>query len=217
MATAIKTQSKRHRPTYPQLAELITRCGGNLSRVGSECGYSARSVQGWIKDAHEPVKIGLLEAIAKAKAVEAKARILKHSVKAFIIPSELKALVALHYRLSDTELNQIEIDQVLASYDTDPDRPKALKYKLTWAELGQELAKIEQMTIAVGGRNISRWYLHVLLHWVGMGDESPLFDEYEYLPEVLSKSNDGNDQARVYLKYIEPIVRLLIKRLEQYL
>lgn len=212
MATAIK-----RRPTYPQLIDMITRCGGNLSRVGAECGYSARSVQGWIKDAHEPIKIGLLEAIAKAKAIEARSKLLKHSVKAFIIPSELKALVALHYRLSDTELNQIEIDQVLAAYDTDPDKPRDLKYKLTWAELGQELAKIEQMTIAVGGRNISRWYLHVLLHWVGMGDESPLFDEYEYLPEVLTKSNDGNDHAQVYLKYIEPIVRLLIKRLEPYL
>ena len=83
----------KRRPTYPELGELITRCGGNLSRVGAECGYTARSVQGWIKDAHDPIKIGLLERIAQAKAIEAKAKLLKHSVKAFIIPSELKALV----------------------------------------------------------------------------------------------------------------------------
>lgn len=212
MATAIK-----RRPTYPQLIDMITRCGGNLSRVGAECGYSARSVQGWIKDAHEPIKIGLLEAIAKAKAIEARSKLLKHSVKAFIIPSELKALVSLHYRLSDAELNQLEIDQVLATYDTDPDKPQTLKYKLTWSQLAAELAKIENMTIQICGRNINRWYLHVLMHWVGLGDESPVFDDYEYLPEVTFKKHDNQDQREVYLKFIEPIVRLLIKRLEQYL
>lgn len=205
----------KRRPTYPELGELITRCGGNLSRVGAECGYTARSVQGWIKDAHDPIKIGLLERIAQAKAIEAKAKLLKHSVKAFIIPSELKALVALHYRLSDTELNNLEIDQVLAAYDTDPDKPRTLKYKITWAELAAELARIENMTITVSGRNINRWYLHVLMCWIGLADESPLLDDYEFLPDIQTEDRDGN--YNVALKYIEPIVRLLIKRLEQYL
>lgn len=227
VATAIKTSPKRsekRRPTYPQLHQLILDNHGNLAHVAAECGYSTRSVEQWIKEANEVTRLGLFEAIGKGKAegnrkrlLEIKTQRLKRSVPAFIIPSEIKALVSLHYRLTDAELNNLEIDQVLATYDTDPDKPRALKYKLTWAELGQELAKIEQMTIAVGGRNLNRWYLHVLLHWVGLGDESPVFDDYDYLPEITFKKHDNQDQREVYLKYIEPIVRLLIKRLEPYL
>lgn len=206
---------KKRLPSYPHLDELITQCGGNLSRVGSKCGYSARYIQIHIKNAPEPVKIGLLESIAKAKALEARSRLLKKSVPVFIIPSEIKALVSLHYRLTDTELNNLEIDQVLATYDTDPDKPRSLKYKITWAELATELARIENMRIAVAGRNVSRWYLHVLLHWAGVGSQSPVFEDYDLLPEITFENKEGYPE--VYLKYIEPIVRLLIKRLEQYL
>ena len=206
---------KKRLPSYPQLNDLIIQCAGNLSRVGSKCGYSARYIQIHIKNAPEPIKIGLLESIAKAKALEARSRLLKKSVPVFIIPSEIKALVSLHYRLTDTELNNLEIDQVLATYDTDPDKPRSLKYKLTWAELAKELATLEQMTISVAGRNVSRWYLHVLMHWAGVGKFSPVFEDYDMLPEITFENKEGYQE--VYLKCIEPIVRLLIKRLEQYL
>jgi len=67
MATAIEKRVK-HRPTYPQLHQLILDNHGNLSHVGAECGYSTRSVEQWIKDANEPTRLGLLEAQAKGKA-----------------------------------------------------------------------------------------------------------------------------------------------------
>lgn len=225
IATAIKTSSKRsekRRPTYPQLHQMILDNHGNLAHVAADCGYSTRSVEQWIKEANEVTRLGLLEAIAKGKTnsnvkrlLEIKTQRLKRSVPAFIIPSEIKALVSLHYRLTDTELNNLEIDQVLATYDTDPDKPRSLKYKLTWAELAKELATLEQMTISVAGRNVSRWYLHVLMHWSGVGNQSPVFEDYDHLPEVCFEGREGHQE--VYLKYIEPIVRLLIKRLEQYL
>lgn len=220
MATAIKRT--KHRPTYPQLHQMILDNHGNLAHVAADCGYSTRSVEQWIKEANELTRLGLLEAIAKGKTngnvkrlLEIKTQRLKRSVPAFIIPSEIKALVSLHYRLTDTELNNLEIDQVLATYDTDPDKPRSLKYKLTWAELATELARIENMRIAVAGRNVSRWYLHVLMHWAGLGIQSPVFDEYEHLPDLCFENKEGYPE--VYLKYIDPIVRLLIKRLEQYL
>lgn len=221
IATAIKRPAK-HRPTYPQLHQSILDNHGNLAHVAAECGYSTRSVEQWIKEANEVTRLGLLEAIAKGKAqgnvkrlLEIKTQRLKRSVPAFIIPSEIKALVSLHYRLTDTELNNLEIDQVLATYDTDPDKPRSLKYKITWAELAKELATLEQMTINVSGRHVHRWYLHVLMHWAGVGKFSPVFEDYDMLPEITFENKEGYQE--VYLRYIEPIVRLLIKRLEQYL
>ncbi len=200
---------------------ILDQCG-NLAHVAAECGYSTRSVELWIKEANELTRLGLLEAIAKGKAagnvkrlLEIKTQRLKRSVPAFIIPSEIKALVSLHYRLTDTELNNLEIDQVLATYDTDPDKPRSLKYKLTWAELAKELATLEQMTISVCGRHVHRWYLHVLMCWAGVGEQSPVREDYDYLPDIMTENHDGS--YSVQLKHIEPIVRLLIKRLEPYL
>ena len=220
MATAIEKRVK-HRPTYPQLHQMILDNHGNLSHVGAECGYSTRSVEQWIKDANEPTRLGLLEAQAKGKAagnvkrlLEIKTQRLKRSVPAFIIPAEIKALVSLYYRLTDAELNELEIDQVLATYDTDPDKPSTLKYKITWAELGQVLAGLEALTINIDGYHVNRWYLHVLMHWAGVGDQSPVFEDYQYLPDVMI---DGRNGPEVIHKHIEPIVRLIIKRLSKYL
>ena len=202
---------KKQRPSLPQLAELIEQFSGNITRLADDLGYKPRQIHRWISDAPDLARIGLIEKLMVARATEARARLLRSDVPAFIIPSEIKTLVGLFYRRSEAELNALDIQSILDMMDSDPERPASLRYKMDWADLKSSLLAIDSDASNVCGVTYPGWNQHVLMCWVGLCDESPLWESHSDLPRVV------DDEGRAVGPHLESTVRLLIKQLEQYL
>lgn len=202
---------KKQRPTLPRLGELIEQYGGNVSRLADNLGYSPKQIHRWIADAPDLARIGLLEKLATARATEQRARLLRSDVPAFIIPAEIKTLVGLFYRLSWDELQALDVQDILNLMDCDPDAPRSLRYKMDWADLRNCLTEIDNSDTAVCGVHYHAWNQHVLMAWVGLCDQSPLWSTHEDLPRVV------DDNLRAVGVHLETTVRKLIQLLEKYL
>lgn len=237
---------KKKRPTYPELAEIIDLCCGNLHEVAHYTEHSIRQVNYWLTRAPEEIKVGLMEGLALARTRQKRAVTLRIEIPAFIIPHELKALVSLYYRLSWDELMTLDINDMLTGMDDDPEKPATLRYKMDWADLRSAILDIDHGFLyahpiarpldnpikpgelmdreepkMIGGSAIIQgvtydwWHQHILMSWVGLQSESPLYQAHEHPPEVMQDSRDGGRE--MIPSFIEPTVRLLIKRLETYL
>lgn len=196
--------TKRHRPSLPELGDALERFGGSRKKVAQFYGYSKRSVDIWIDDAQEDIKIGLLEIEAKAKAAAKQAKLRRQELGAFIIPGELKPLVSLYYRLSWAELNQLEIAQVLELADQDPDQAQALRVKLTWEQVAKALDPLADVIATRGSMHIKGWDQHVLYCWVGLSEKSPLWEHWDQMPDPSPADT-------------EETVRAVIQKLSQFL
>jgi len=195
---------KQHRPSLTELPDLFDRFGGNIVRLAAFLEYKPRQVNRWIAEAAEPIRIGLLERLAQARATEARAKLLRPEIQVFIIPSEIKTLVSLYYRCSWDELQALDVTDILNLMDCDPEKPPSLRYKLSWPDLKEVVVSLDAQPTVISGVTYEWWHQHVMLCWVGLGDESPALSQYDALPEVTPK-------------VIEATVRLLIKRLGKYL
>lgn len=194
----------KHRPTYKELPELFDLFGGNLFKVADYTGYSPRQVNYWITEADPIIKIGLMERLAAARLRQKRAVDLRPELPAFIIPSEIKALVSLFYRLSWDALLMLDIQDMLYDMDADPEKPPTLRYKMEWADLRDSLNALDAATSTIHGVGYYKWHQHVLMTWVGLNEQSPLWETYEALPEVTPE-------------HTEKTLRALIKQLSKYL
>lgn len=224
----------RHRPTLKSLPDLFDQFGGDVSKVAKFTGYSRDQVYTWINEAPDEIREWLLQRLAKARAARDRAKLLRPELPAFIIPVEIRPLIRLYYRTPWPELQLLEVSEVLAHMDEDPDAPKALRRKLTWQDLRDILAGkpadldadlnpipgtaksgISELTVQAEGMHLTGWHEHVLLSWIGLGDESPLWEHHEHLPKVVEPDRDG--QLWPVGDHLENTLRLLIQRLEPYL
>jgi hypothetical protein len=245
MVTTIKERpmtKTRRRPGYKELPELFDMFGGNLHKVADYTGYGVRQVNYWITEAPEAVKIGLMEHLAKARARQKQAIDLRPELPGFIIPSEIKPLVSLYYRLPFEELLLLDIEDMLLAMDSDPDKPPTLRYKMEWQDLKDAILDLEhtfQYTrpsrpnspadepktlggpVTIGGVTYEWWHEYVLMSWVGLNALAPLLERHEYPPEVMQDvgkdPETGLMKREVIPHYLEKTIRLLIKRLGRYL
>lgn len=244
MVTTIKERPtvKKPRPTLKELGELIELYCGNIPALAEDLGYKPRQVYRWIREAPEALQIELMALIAKGRAIAKRARDLKQAEPlALLLPHEIKSLISLYYRLTWDQLMAWDVEDVLSMMDSDPEAPPSLRYKMSWADLRTELAGVapdldanglavprtgyvglESLTVAVGESHYAGWHQHTLMSWVGLNDQSPLWDHHDHLPQVIETVRvleDGVwvDKSVPFGPHIEATVRLLIKRLEKYL
>lgn len=231
-------QTVRKRPSYARLLELIDMMGGNLHKVADYTGYKVRQVNYWITEADPEMKAILCEALARARARQRRAIDLRPEIPAFLIPSEIKPLVSLYYRLPWDELMLLDIEFMLKGMDDDPEKPPTLRYKMEWADLKAAVLDLDQTfpyappgkpdqvrtlggPVTVQGVTYEWWHQHILMHWIGLGAESPLFEQYDYPPEVMQDAGidlqTGLMRREVIPALLEKTIRLLIQRLGRHL
>lgn len=254
MVTCIQERPLKRRPKLTELPDLFNHFGGNIQALAKATGYSRDQVYVWINEAAPPIKEALLEKLEQSRVKYAQDKLiadvnkeLRKEIPAFVIPSEIKQLVSLYYRLSEIELSYIDITDMLKDMDADPEKPSTLRYKMDWADLksavldldnGFEYAALIRPSkivpgvkwdrkpperlggpVVIGGVTYEWWNQHVLMSWVGLYKESPLHELHEYSPELFDEIErpDGSKSKEVKQVFLEPVLRLLIKRLEKYL
>lgn len=234
---------KQPRPTLQRLGELIELYSGNIPRLADDLGYKRRQVYRWIQDAPDAIRDALLDKIAEHRAIAKRAKSLRDTEHlSYVPPIDIRSLLSPYYRLPWDCLMDMDISDVLAEMDDDPEAPKTLRQKLGWDDLRRELQGVlpeydtsgdpvpgtgytglEQMTVEVEGVHYTGWHEYTLRAWVGLIDTASLCQSHEWLPQVVDRVVKTDDHGNEFVRWIpvgphiENTVRMLIKRLEPYL
>lgn len=197
---------EKHRPRISELPDLFDRFGGNLTKLADHIGYKPRQVQRWIAEA-KPVDRELLqEALEKARAREARAKALRPTVPAFILPAEVKHILHEYYHTpwkALAGLDKIDLDgmgyekSVSIRKRPNPTTGQTLHEKLGWADV-RELVE-----------SLSEWDDHVLRCWVGLGDSTPL--------KLRLEQEEAPPPPKITLDHQDTTLREVFNKLVKYL